>query len=217
MTNLTDLGFSKGIISETIVSTYDAEGQPNAAPMGAIMENENRAAIKLFNSSLTFENLKVKRSAVINVTSNINLFYWTAFKEACPEGKLPIKWFEKAETVNAPKLHEADAFIEVSVANLNKIDDDRTEVVCDVKLVVAAKNYPQAYCRALFATVEAIIHATRVKVFLAGDEKHRAKAKKLLETIATYQEVVERSAPHSRYSEIITELAEMVDSWRKAL
>ena len=34
MAKLTDLGFSKGIIFETIVSTYNLDGSPNAAPMG---------------------------------------------------------------------------------------------------------------------------------------------------------------------------------------
>ena len=34
MAKLTDLGFSKGMIFETIVSTYNPDGTPNAAPMG---------------------------------------------------------------------------------------------------------------------------------------------------------------------------------------
>ena len=38
MTNLDDLGFLKGSIGETIVSTYDVDGQPNAAPMGVVIE-----------------------------------------------------------------------------------------------------------------------------------------------------------------------------------
>jgi hypothetical protein len=216
MANLTDLGFSKGVIVETIISTYNAKGQPNAAPMGTTMETEHRTTIKLYNSSSTLKNLKTNPHAVVNVTSNIDLFYKTAFKEANPQGTLPAEWFEKAETVNAPKLSTADATIEVSVADMKAIDAERTEATCDVKLIKATKTLPQAYCRAQFATIEAIIHATRVKVFLAGNEKQKAQAKKLLGAIETCRQVVHRVAPKSRYAEVMAEIASMADSWRNA-
>jgi hypothetical protein len=35
MTTLADLGFSKDSIVEKVVSTYNVDGQPKAAPMGA--------------------------------------------------------------------------------------------------------------------------------------------------------------------------------------
>ncbi len=213
MAKLVDLGFSKGVIAETIVSTYNVVGQPNAAPMGAIMEDEKRIVIGLYNSSLTYKNLRLKGCAVINVTSDPELFYRTAFKEVNPEGKVPREWFEKAETVNAPRLRMADALIEVSVARIASLGAEKTEALCDVKLVKATKTLPKAYCRALFATVEAIIHATRVKVFLGGDEKRKAQALKLLETIGFYRDVVQRVAPNSRYDEIMADLTRMVNSW----
>ncbi|HKZ87998.1 MAG TPA: DUF447 domain-containing protein [Candidatus Bathyarchaeia archaeon] len=216
MAKLTDLGFSEGVIVETIVSTYDSDGQPNAAPMGTIMESAQRITIKLYNSSLTLQNFQSNRCAVMNVTSNIELFYRTAFKEIYPIGKLPREWFERAESVNAPKLSMADAVIEVSVASMVAIDAERTKVMCDVILIRAPKNFPQAYCRAFSSTLEAIIHATRVKVFLDGDEKQKAQALKLQETIEDCREVVNRVAPKTRYSEIMAEIAGMIDSWRKA-
>jgi len=42
MTNLDDLGFLEGIIGETIVSTYDVDGQATAAPMGIVVESNER-------------------------------------------------------------------------------------------------------------------------------------------------------------------------------
>jgi len=55
-----------------------------------------------------------------------------------------------------------------------------------------------------------------VKVFLDGDEKQKAQALKLQETIEDCREVVNRVAPKTRYSEIMAEIAGMIDSWRKA-
>lgn len=214
MEKLADLGFSKGIIAETIVTTYNIDGLPNAAPMGVIMENEQLILIRPYTSSLTYRNLQSKKCAVINITSNPEVFYRTAFKEANPDGKVPKEWFEKAETVNAPRLQIADATIEISVEAIVPISTERTEAVCTVKLIKATNLLPKAYCRALFATLEAIIHATRVKVFLAGDEKQKKQASKLLQTIGIYRDVVHRVAPNSRYSEIMADLTRMLDSWR---
>jgi hypothetical protein len=214
MAKMADLGFSKGTIVETIVSTYSANGEPNAAPMGATMENEQQLIIRLYNSSQTYGNLMSKRCAVVNVTSDVEMFYRTTFKEANPTGKIPAEWFEKAESVDAPKLRLADATLEITLTKTKLIDAERTEALCDVKLVAATKTFPKAHCRALFATIEAIIHATRVKAYINGDEKQKAHARNLLEAIELYRDLVDRVAPKSRYSEIMEDLTKKTSLWR---
>jgi hypothetical protein len=215
MTTLTDLGFSKGIILETVVSTYNTDGQPNAAPMGAIMESPKRLAFRIYTSSLTYKNLQSKRCGVVNVTSDPEMFYRTAFKETNPNGRLPLEWFRKAETVDAASLRAAEAHVEVVVADMAPLDAKRAKVLCDVKLIKASAVFPQAYCRALSVTIEAVIHATRVKAFMAHEDRQkREQALKLLETIRQFHDVVNRVAPCSRYSKIMEDLNKRVDSWR---
>jgi hypothetical protein len=215
MTKITDLGFSKGVIVETIVSTYNADRQPNAAPMGATMESPQHIVLRIYTSSLTYKNLQSKRCAVVNVTSDPEVFYRTAFKEANPNGRIPQEWLEKAETVDAPRLRTADAHIEVTVADITPLDAERAEVLCEVNLVQASSVLPKAYCRALFATIEAIIHATRVKTFITQcDRQKQEQALKLLERIRECHDVVNRVAPNSRYSEIMADLNQRIDSWR---
>ncbi len=213
MVNLTDLGFLKGIIEETIVSTYNTDGKPNAAPMGVVMNDEHHLIINVFNSSTTYSNIKANRCAVVNLTSHIEVFYKTAFKEANPDGKLPKDWFEKAKVVNAPKLRLADATIEVSVNDLTPIDTVKTSVDCNVDLVQATLKYPQVHCRAMAATLEAIIHATRIKA-LMNDEKEQKHVSKLLETVDDCNEVVNRVAPNSSYSNVMADLMKKINSWR---
>jgi len=215
MTKLSDLGFSKDAISETIVTTYSAEGKPNAAPMGATIQNPSHLFIKFYNTSQTFKNVQATKCAVVNVTSNIDLFYRTAFKEANPNGKLPTEWFNKAQTVNAPKLQTAEATIETTVSALKPIDTERTQTTLEVKQITAAESLPKAPNRAFAATLEAIIHTTRIKAFLKGDEKQKNHVKKLLETLETCSETVHRTAPNSHYAEIITDLSKMIAKWRK--
>jgi hypothetical protein len=215
MTSLTDLGFSKRAIAETVVSTYSADGQPNAAPMGVTMENSQRMTFRIYTSALTYRNLQAKRCAVVNVTSDPEVFYRTAFKEANPNGKLPLDWFGKAETVDAPSLRGTEGHIEVAVADTVPFDAERAKVSCDVKRISASAVLPKGYCRAVFATIEAIVHATRVKVFLTHrDEKKREQALKLIETIKGYRELVDRVAPNSRSAEIMADLTQRAEQWR---
>jgi hypothetical protein len=213
MSKLTDLGFSKSVIAETVVSTYDKETKPNAAPMGILMEDEQHLAITLFNSSTTFSNIKANRCAVVNLTSNIEIFYKTAFKEANPAGKLPLDWFEKAEGVNAPRLCLADASIEVSVEELLVINAQKTSARFKLEMIQAAPKYPQVHSRAMSQTLEAIIHATRVRA-LANDETQVENAKHLFGMIDDCNKVVSRVAPNSLYTSVMADLMQRIDEWR---
>ena len=65
----------------------------------------------------------------------------------------------------------------------------------------------------MFATLEAIIHATRVKAFL-NDEEEQKQVSKLLELIDNCNCVVNRVAPNSAYSSVMADLMKRIDSWR---
>lgn len=214
MTNLTELGFIKGIIGETIVSTFDLNGQPNAAPMGILIENDEKLKIKPYRTSLTCKNLQTKRCAVVNLTSNPRLFYLTAFKDLRLDEKLPDGMFEKAQKVDAPRLEAADSTIEVSVAKTDSFSSERAEFLCNVQLVKSSKTLPKVYCRAQFATIEAIIHSTRIKLFIKGNQEQQKQAIPLLELVNICNDIVNRTAPNSIYSEIMTEINQRIDLWR---
>jgi uncharacterized protein len=214
MAKLSDLGFLKGIITETIISTFNEDKTPNAAPMGVLMDDEQHLTIELFNSSTTLNNIVAKRCGVVNVTSNIEVFYKTAFKEANPEGKLPPKWFEKSQVVNAPKMCLADATIDVSIDELVPIDTQKTKAMFNIELINAKPKYPQVHCRAMSQTLEAIIHATRVKA-LEKDQTQQKNIKHLLKMIDDCDKVVNRVAPNSPYTLVMADLIRRVDVWRQ--
>ncbi len=212
MAKLTDLGFQKGAIAETIVSTYNSDGSPNAAPMGATIKNQQQLTIDLYNSSTTLVNIKSCRCAVVNLTSNIEVYYKTAFKEANSDGALPQEWFTKAQAVNAPKLRFAEASVEVSVADLTAVGAEKTRAVLDVELLKAEKVYPQVYCRAFGLTLEAIVNATRVKA-LVGDRKEQVHVGELVGKIRDCNVLVGRVAPNSPYSAVMADLMKRVEVW----
>lgn len=215
MTNLYDLGFLEGTIGETIVTTCNVDGQSNAAPMGVTIKNDEILAIRPYRTSLTYKNLQKTKCAVVNLTSNPGLFYLTSFKETISEGKLSPELFEKSKTIDAPRLKEVDAFVEVTVSDSNSFSIEREEFLCNVQLVEAFKMLPKVYCRARFATIEAIIHATRIKPFLKGNKEEQKCAFRLLELVDVCEDVVNRTAPDSRYSEIMVDLKQRINSWRQ--
>lgn len=215
MTKITELGFSKGVVVETVFSTFNFDGEANAAPMGITMESAECLVLRIYTSCRTYKNLQSKKCGVVNLTYDPEIFYRTAFKEANPSSRVPQDWFEKAEIVDAPKLRMAEAQIEVALSDIKQLDDERAEVLLDVKLVQTTGILPKAYCRALFATVEAIVHATRVQAFITRRKRDkREQALKLLETIKECRDIVNRVAPNSRYSEIMEDLNQRIESWR---
>jgi hypothetical protein len=213
MAKLTDLGFRKGMCCETIVSTYNPDGTSNAAPMGLKLLDEQHLSMSTFNSSSTCRNIKEKKCAVVNLTSKIEVFYKSTFKEVNHDGKVPGEWFDKADAVEAPKLCSADATVEVSIAHLGPDGKERTQFSCKVELLTTAKQFPQVYCRAMPLTLEAITHATRVKAFINSPEKQK-EATGLIETIQKHANLVERVAPNSEYTAVLEDLQYRIDSWR---
>jgi len=147
------------------------------------------------------------------LTSDIAIFYRSTFKEANPDGKLPLEWFEKAESVNAPKLRWADATVEVSVTSIQLEGLDKPKLQCKIEKVSATKHYPEPICRAMALTLEAIIHATRVKAF-AVDPLKQEEVNKLLGLIENCNEVVKRVAPKSTYSDVMADLTNRINHWR---
>lgn len=107
-----------------------------------------------------------------------------------------------------------DASVEASVAKIKSFGAGRAEITCNIESIKASRSLPKAYCRASFATIEAIIHTTRVKLFLSdGGRQKREQAYRLIELIEHYNIVVNRTAPNSRCSEIMAELTQRISSW----
>ncbi|MDR2203727.1 MAG: DUF447 family protein [Nitrososphaerota archaeon] len=210
MVALVDLGFSKDAVYEIIVCTYNQDGTSNAAPMGVVMQDFQHVLLTIYNSATTLKNLQIHRLATLNLTGDIDIFFQTALKDI----SLPMDWFKKSDKIGAPQLKQADATIDVTVQDFVPLDNQRTIVISKVQQITALTCYPQSYCRAKFAVLEAIIHATRVKAFI-NIEKEQAYVAKLVDLIQNCAEVVNRSAPHSHYAKLMIDLQKKIDTWGK--
>jgi hypothetical protein len=197
-----DLGF----IYEVVVSTSDIDGSPNAAPMGIQFvadhkSNENKKIlVRPYKSTTTYKNLISRREAVINVTSDPEIFYKSLSKREAAQVNALKSLFQMAKTVKPPRIKGCDAYIEVSVEDSNNAsskDEDRGEILCEIKLVQVEKPAAKLYCRAPHALIETMIHATRVSELIS--EGSINEANQLLELIDRYGDLIHRVAPGSRY------------------
>jgi hypothetical protein len=197
-----DLGF----IYEVVVSTCDATWKPNAAPMGIQFVadeksyGDKRILLRPFKSTTTYKNLSSHGEAVINVTSDPEIFYKTLVKQEGAKADALKNIFQLAKSVKPPRIRGSDAYIEVSVqssgqATTNK--GERAEILCEIKFVQIDKPSAKLYCRAPHALIETMIHATRVRELIS--EGSIDEASQLLELMDRYRNLIHRVAPCSHY------------------
>lgn len=70
----------RGEIYEIILSTYNKDKRPNAAPMGIKFAGKKTISIQFYKGSQTLNNVLTRRCAVANLTHDPLQFYMMAFK-----------------------------------------------------------------------------------------------------------------------------------------
>jgi hypothetical protein len=201
------LGLQPGRIVEAIVSSYTVEGNPHAAPMGILLENQDTVTIKPYPETQTYRNLKSQRQCAINLTREPELFFATAFKGEPEVGGLPKDFFLPALKVKAPRLRDADGWLEVEVFS-DETFKDRGLFKGRILRVKALNRPPKAYCRAEFAAIESIIHTTRILEFSKAGR--RAQAERLAGLVASYRRLMSRVAPGSGAEKVMEKLASIL-------
>ena len=204
MTSLEELGFLKGCIYETIVSTYDSDGKPHAAPMGALTTDGEKIVLRPFKTTRTYQNIIRNHAAVMNITSDPILFYRSVFG-----GDLK---FKESHMVNSPALEEADGWAELVLESGRDLSRDRSELTLNVvRVELVSKRSAKAYSRAVHAIIESVIHATRIPIFLGGEKNDEAL--RLVEKVRDYRNLVERVAPNTVYSKLMDDLNGKITEW----
>ena len=97
-----DHPFQMKLIYEAIVTTYNQENQPNAAPMGFIVDKENQVIIRVYKETDTYKNLQNQRECIINLTNDPDLFV----KSTLFQDLLTDDFYIKSTLINAPILKD---------------------------------------------------------------------------------------------------------------
>ena len=151
------------MILEALVTTLDADGGVNLAPMGPIVdETMSRLVLRPFQTSRTYANLKRTAQGVLQVTDDVELLARAAVDRLAdappltptPDGK---GWY----------LADACRWYAFRVVSLDD-RQERTEIVADVTDRGTLRDF-FGFNRAKHAVIEAAILATRLH--LHGREK----------------------------------------------
>lgn len=147
------------MILETIVSTLDAAGRPNFAPMGIALDGE-RVILRPFRTAITWKNLQIRGEGVVNFTDDVLLFARCGLASERPPHR-------PAESVCGVILENVCHWREF-VVTASDLTHDRGEFQARIVATGRQRDF-LAFNRGQHAVVEATILATRL--FLLGREK----------------------------------------------
>ncbi len=186
--NISDLGFVKGRIAETIVTTYNSDKSPNAAPIGVHTAGDGEISMNIHTTSDTFNNIVRTGGCVINVVFDPYLFLKTCLVgsgKAGKENEVSSTDVLQAKNVPAPYLKEANAIIESKlISHKEQVISDRYNesefsiVRFQIAGVTVNKRHPVAVTRGLYAAIELAISLSRGR---EPDERYLKIMKKTLE------------------------------------
>jgi hypothetical protein len=204
---LTNIGFSDGCISESILTTWKPDGSINAAPMGIIRVDSDHLKVKPYKSSQTFLNLIKRPEACVNTTNNPELFLVTAFKQ------------ENLRTFSHPKfcpdlsIEQADSAIFLKKMESINISNERSSFVGEVSSIKILNNFPEVVNRGKAQALEAIIYATKIEYFL--ENKKMIEAKTQIYKFKECREIMRRvSSVGSSEARVFEALEKMIEQWR---
>ena len=144
------------MILETIVTTRNADGSVNIAPMGPHCDDPEMATFELrpFCSSKTWQNLKRTRQGILHITDDVRVFARAA------TGVAQDLECEAGLRVDVDRLADCCRYYEFRVTWLDE-SRDRASLHCRTVHAGRQRDF-LGFQRARHAVIEAAILATRI-------------------------------------------------------
>lgn len=192
---ISSLGFTRGRLLETIVTTYNSDGSPNAAPIGVTASGEVMLAMKVHTDTDTYVNLLRRNGCVVNLVYDPYLFIrcaLTGHGRGGAEPEVDPEEVAGAGSVDAPYLEKAAAYIEAILLEHKEYlkrdryrESEASVILCRVERVTV-KGLPQGPNRGLNHAIELAIELTR------GER----------DGVAHHMEVIRKAIPQEEYLRI---------------
>ncbi|MBE7556053.1 MAG: DUF447 family protein [Anaerolineales bacterium] len=142
------------MIIESILTTTDANGQVNCAPMG-VEWGEELIVIKPFQNTATYRNLMAHNTAVVNLTDNVLLIAQSAIAS-------PVFPTRPAVRIDGVVLQDVCSWREVEIETIDT-HEPRARIATRVVYRGFAREF-LGFNRARHAVLEAAILATRTHI-----------------------------------------------------
>jgi len=152
------------MILEGLVTTIDAAGVVNFAPMGPIVAPDfSQFELRPFQTSQTYRNLKVHPEGVLHVVDDVLLIAQAALN--CLPSPLPATF--PAERVRGSVLADCCRWFEFRVVKFDN-SAERTSIIANVVHTGRRRDF-FGFNRAKHAVLEATILATRLHILPRDD------------------------------------------------
>jgi uncharacterized protein len=179
MFDLYSLNMKKGMLYETIVTTCNQDGTPNAAPMGVICKDQDRIVLRLYEGSRTVRNIQREKAFYVNLTRNPILFVQATVENP------PFKEFKDENQGFSLKKADASFLAEViQERQVEREDSFKKSILIIVQAQareIMFKNYRdiEPVNRALCGIIEALVNLSRME--LASPAKNKEYLKRMKE------------------------------------
>jgi len=200
------IGFSRGSIVETVLTTLNSDGSVNAAPMGVARKGPVQLEIRPYRSSKTHSNLNRNPEACINVINDPAIFLVTAFKEEKFD-------FSPPKFSHDNSIEQADAVVFLTMLKREEIDKERSSFVGEASSIKLITESPTVFSRGRAQAIEAIIHATRIEYYLKN--RKLVEAEDYIDRFNRCKRVVLKvSSQDSPETRTVEALERLIDRWR---
>lgn len=210
MVSLGEIGLSEKSPAEIVLTTFYPDGRPHASTVGARASGNSKVLLRIFTATDSFQNIVRTRAAVINIVRDVELLANLALKDLLNFDESRLS-FKSSKCVNAPRIEEADAWVQIEVREIRKdqISDELgpsevAHLTADVKEIEVGNPCIHPFRRSESFVIESAVLATKITEALKrGKEKI---AKKMFRKLAEYQKECELIAPNSNDSRLIAKI-----------
>ncbi len=152
------------VIYEVILTTKSRQGEINAAPIGLRFIDQMLSSLLLivYKGTKTYNNLLDTRVGVVNVTRDPSVFikYLAGSKHEHLKEEI-----EDAELVDAPRLKNAEAYIEFKVENFSE-EVKKGYFYCTIVKAYKGIGIIEPYSRGSFALIELAVNVSKIDPYL---------------------------------------------------
>jgi hypothetical protein len=163
MQDLNTIGMEKGLLYETIITTKNPEGIPNAAPIGVTCKNKSEIVLYLFDGTHTLQNIKSNGHFIVNILKDPMVFVEST------AGELPSDYFKTYK--KDFYIKNTDAFFTATVTSIKEVEKNdnigkskMNIITADVDEIIVKKEPVEPLNRAIFAIVESLVYLSRIKM-----------------------------------------------------
>ena len=174
MQDLESLGMEKGLLYETIITTHNSAGVPNAAPIGVVCKNKNEIMLNLFEGTHTLKNIEANSKFVVNILKDPLIFV------GCTTGDLSLDNFKKHS--DDFYIKNTDAFFIANVTSIKEVEKEdnirkskMSIIKASVEEIIIKKERVEPLNRAIFAILESLVYLTRIKMVDENTSKEYLK------------------------------------------